>query len=242
MLTKTKGIVFRAIKYGDTSLICDIYTLDLGLRSYIFSGVRKSRTRVSAGLLQPMSLLDLVVYNKEGKDLNRVKEIKVLHPYQQLPYDVRRSSVGLFLIEVARKSIREAHTNPALFRYLLERFILLDTLDTGLGHFHLHTMVGLTRFLGFMPGGTFEPESSTFDLREGLFLRSGYIDPLYRMDIPESEALFQLLGLPDESISDYHIKVEIRDRLLEKLIKYYTYHVERFGELKSLEVLRAVLH
>ncbi|MEO1436303.1 MAG: DNA repair protein RecO [Bacteroidota bacterium] len=242
MLVKTKGIVFRAIKYGDTSLICDIYTLDLGLRSYIFSGVRKSKTRMSAGLLQPMTLLDVVVYNKENKDLNRVKEFKVLHPYQQLPYDVRRSSVGLFLIEVARKSIREASSNPELFRFLIERFLLLDQLETGLSHYHLHAMVGLTRYLGFQPGGTFEAGKSVFDLREGLFHETIRLDPLYNMDHEESQALFQLLNLPDESLTHFRMETDLRNRLLHKLIKYYSYHVERFGDLNSLEVLRAVLH
>lgn len=242
MLVKTKGIVFRAIKYGDTSLICDIYTLDLGLRSYIFSGVRKSKTRMSAGLLQPMTLLDLVVYNRDGKDLNRVKELKVLHPYQQLPYDVRRSSVGLFLIEVARKSIREASSNPELFRFLLERFLLLDQLDTGLGHYHLHAMIGLTRYLGFQPGGDFELGKSIFDLREGLFHETVRLDPLYNMDHDESEALFQLMELEDESVSRFRMETTLRNRLLNKLIKYYSYHVERFGELNSLDVLRTVMH
>ncbi|NBO56051.1 MAG: DNA repair protein RecO, partial [Actinobacteria bacterium] len=41
-LHKTKGLVLRAVKYGDTSLVVTVFTELFGLQSYIVSGVRKS--------------------------------------------------------------------------------------------------------------------------------------------------------------------------------------------------------
>ena len=41
MYSKTKGIVLNSIKYGESSIICRIYTAKLGLQSYLVNGVRK---------------------------------------------------------------------------------------------------------------------------------------------------------------------------------------------------------
>ena len=46
MLLKTRGIVFRAIHYSETSLIVDIYTEERGLQKYIISGVHSPKARV----------------------------------------------------------------------------------------------------------------------------------------------------------------------------------------------------
>jgi DNA repair protein RecO (recombination protein O) len=47
MVIKTRGIVLRAIKYSETSVIADIFTEQFGLRSYIISGVRTSKSKVA---------------------------------------------------------------------------------------------------------------------------------------------------------------------------------------------------
>src|SRR5690606_27448832 len=88
MLLKTRGIVFRSVKYSETSLIVDIYTEEKGLRKYIISGVRKARSSVSAGLFQVMSLVDIVGYEREGKDLNRLKEIRPAYIFRAIPFDL----------------------------------------------------------------------------------------------------------------------------------------------------------
>ena len=45
MITKTRGIVLNYIKYGDTSIICKIYTEQFGLQSYIINGIRNSKSK-----------------------------------------------------------------------------------------------------------------------------------------------------------------------------------------------------
>ena len=55
-----------------------------------------------------MSLVNLVVYHRDDRDLTRIKEVKASHVYQNLPFDVRKSAVGQFMIEIARKTIRES--------------------------------------------------------------------------------------------------------------------------------------
>ena len=119
MLIKTKGIVLKAIKYGETSLIVDIYTEEKGLRKYIVSGVRKQKAKISAGLLQVMSSVEIIAYEKEGKGLNRLKEIRASHIYQSIPMEIRKGAVGLFIAEIAQKTLKEAESNKPLFDFLI---------------------------------------------------------------------------------------------------------------------------
>ena len=62
MITKTRGIVLNYIKYGDTSIICKIYTEQFGLQSYIINGIRKSKSK-NIGLIihfiQVMNFLEI---------------------------------------------------------------------------------------------------------------------------------------------------------------------------------------
>ena len=78
MLIKTRGIILRTLKYGETSLIMDIYTENYGLNSYIVGGVRNKKSTTKSGSLQIMSLVEIVAYHKSAKSLYRIKEISAL--------------------------------------------------------------------------------------------------------------------------------------------------------------------
>jgi len=73
-LHKTKGMVFRTVKYGETSLIVTVYTELFGVQSYLVNGVRTSTKKGPgrANLFQPAAILDLIVYHNELKHLQRI--------------------------------------------------------------------------------------------------------------------------------------------------------------------------
>ena len=106
-LVKTKGLVLRSMKYRESSLICDIYCRELGMRSFIVQGARKQKSRVGAGFFQPMQILSLVVYDQPGASLHRIKEVSASGLFLELQTNIPKSAVGLFLLELARRSIRE---------------------------------------------------------------------------------------------------------------------------------------
>ena len=80
MLKKTAGIVLSHIKYKDTSIIVRIFTRDLGLKAYLVNGVRSLGKGSKIALYQPLTLLDLVVYDKENTGLQRISEAKINTP------------------------------------------------------------------------------------------------------------------------------------------------------------------
>ena len=99
MLHKTKGIVLRTVKYGETSVIVTILTELFGLQSYLVNGVRTGRGKggSKAGMFQPAAILDLVIYHQESKNLNRLKEYNWAFLYRNILSDVISNSIALFL-------------------------------------------------------------------------------------------------------------------------------------------------
>lgn len=221
MLHKTRGVVFRLTKYGETSIIVNIFTELFGLQGYIVNGVRSKSGKNKAALFQPMTLLDLVVYHRETANLNRISEVKCLYPYKSIPQDIRKSSVTVFINEVVNKSIREESHAAELCQFIIDSFIELDTLIAGIENFHLIFLLKLSRLLGFGAHNT----------EEVLGVRA--------TDQDTERILDQLIK------ADYLHSVTItniqRRIILDLLLKFYGDHLESFGEMKSVLVLREVM-
>ena len=106
-LHKTKGIVLKTVKYGETSIIVTIFTELFGIQSYLVNGVRTSTKKGTgkANLFQPSAILDLVVYHNDLKHLNRIKEFKWATIYQHILSDVSKNAVALFMVELLTKCL-----------------------------------------------------------------------------------------------------------------------------------------
>ena len=71
MTHKSKAVILRTVKYGETSLIVTMFTELFGIQSYMVKGVR-SGSKSAAGKIsffQPAALLDLEVYHNPFKTL-----------------------------------------------------------------------------------------------------------------------------------------------------------------------------
>ncbi len=222
MLHKTRGIVFRFTKYGDSSIIVTIFTELFGIQTYIVNGVRSKTAKGKIALYQPLTLLDLVVYYKENASIKRIKEVKCLHQYQTLSTDIRKTSLAMFINEMLNKAVKDESHAREIFEFLLNALILLDHQETALENFHLIFLIKLSRFLGF---GVHQSE-------EILGVRM--------LDRDEEEILKILLTADfTESISLTNAQ---RRNLLEAILRFYTIHIESLGEIKSIQVLKEVMN
>ena len=75
MLIKTRALVLKAVKYGESSLILTMYTSYKGIQQYMISGVGKSKSGKSHNLIRPLNFFDMVAYDKTNATINRIKEI-----------------------------------------------------------------------------------------------------------------------------------------------------------------------
>ncbi|MCX6271487.1 MAG: DNA repair protein RecO [Bacteroidetes bacterium] len=239
-LCTTRGIVLHQTRYSETSLIVKVYTEAFGLASFIFKGVRKTKPVVSPALLQHLSLIELVTNKNVNANLQYVKEIRGFYSYTELPYDIRKSAIAIFLNEILYKSLKEEEPNPDLFDFLITSLQILDLTHQPVSNFHLWFALQLTRFLGILPVGQDQPAKPVFNLKEGIFQFScpdhpHYVEPPYG-------TLFSQFSRP--GFREYYsvsIKASERKQLLLKIIEFYQLHLQGFGSMKSHEVLEEVL-
>lgn len=221
MVHKTRGVVFRFTRYGETSIIVNIFTEMFGLQSYIVNGVRSASARNKIALYQPLTLLELIVYHRPNANINRIKEARCLHPYQTVTSDVRKSAIALFLDELLNKTVKDESHATDLCTFMINSFVMLDTLDLNVENFHLLFMIRLSRLLGF----------GAFNVNEVLGAR--VVDK-------ETEQLLE--KMLDSSYEQPLVITNSRRReVLDLLIKFYADHIGNLGELRSLHVLREVL-
>ncbi len=239
MLTKTKGMVTRCIKYGESSLIFDLYTRDHGRVSMIVGGVRKTRAKTPASVFQLMNWIETVVYLKDPKALNRVKEARLFQHYQHLPFDLKKRSIALFMTEVVQKTIREHEPNHALYQFLLDTFSFLDHTDQPVENLHLVFLLHLTQFLGFLPHGIYSDERPYLDLLKGSFEEKQH--PIYTLDRQASKLLSDLNQHVSATCHHLHISRVQRRKLIDNLITFYKLHLEKMPDIQTHAILADVL-
>ena len=228
MLHKTKGIVINFIPYRETSIIAKIYTEEFGIQTYIENGVRSSRGKNRMALFQPATLLDLVVYMNPKKSIQRISEIKCNHPYETLPYDILKSSIALFIIEILHKTLSEEDSNKPLFNFLWHTLTDLDGASSSFENMHLQFLINFAFYLGFAPQTAKEIGSQ--------FRESGI---LIELSMENRQRLDQLIR--GDNPAEVKIGRNQRNELLNTLLDFYRLHVENLSEIKSLAVLREVL-
>lgn len=221
MLHKTRGVVFRFTKYGDTSIIVTLFTELFGLQSYIVNGVRSKSGKNKIALFQPLTLLDLVVYHREHANINRIKEVKCLYPYQSIPVDIKKSALAMFIIEVVNKTIREESHAQELCEFLIHAFMTLDQIDLGSENFHLIFLLKLSRMLGF----------GAHHVNEVLGAR---------VTTEQNERIIATL-LKSEYTTVVSMQNHQRREILDLVLKFYADHIDNLGDMKSIQILREIL-
>ena len=241
---KTKGIVLRAVKYGETSLIVSIYTELFGLQSYLVNGIRVATRKGggSANHFQPATMLDLVVYHNDLKNLQRIKEFQWAFMYQHILFDVIKNSVALFMIELLQKTIKEPESNPDLFHFIEDALIHLDESEAAVvANFPLFFAAHLTNFFGFRISDEYGEGNTILDLQEGAFISERPLHP-YLLEDPYSQLVSQLLQTQQpHELKEIRINQEKRRILMQAYQLFYALHVPDFGSMKTLPVLKEVL-
>jgi len=240
MLHKTRGIVFKATDYGESSVIVQIFTEKFGLQSYIINGAKKPKAKIGRNMLQPLHLLDLVVYHKNTGSVQRIAELKNSPVLQTIPYDVIKSCIAIFLNEVLYKSIKQQSAEENIFDFVFSAIEWLDHQTSNVANFHLLFLARLTRYLGFYPDRSLINHADYFDLKNGTFSKYKPDTVMY-LSPPHTQNFIRLLQCNFESMDQLKLSNDERRYLIQKLIEYYALHIEGFGNIKSGDVLEEVL-
>lgn len=234
MVHSGRGIVLGFIKYGDSSVIARIFTEDHGLIAFLIQGVFRKKARISSSMLQAFSLLDMVYYFKENRQIQKVKELRATPSVNVLQSDVVKSSLALFACEVLQKTLNNTEKDKALFSLVYNSVIELCQAEKASSLWPHYFLLAIAQVQGFAP--SYKDSGRYFHLKEGVFTNI----PLGERETTNAQETQLLLAILNQAELPNHTRI-LRNNLLDKLISFFAFQTTGFKELKSLPVIRDVL-
>lgn len=243
MIFPTRGIVLKTIKYGETSVIANIFTELFGIQSYLVNGIRTTgKASTSNALLQPSSLLDLNVYHYELKNLQRIKDFKWSYLYLHILSDVTKNAIAMYMIELLHKCLKQPENNPDLFQFCEDSLIHLDQANSFItANFALYFCIHLAHFFGFRLRDNYNEQVTLLDLQEGTFT-SQPPSHGYMLEGVNSFAVSQILKAQRPGdLEEIKLNKTIRNEVLTCMQYYYNFHIQDFGYMKTLPIIQTIL-
>ncbi len=243
LLSNTKGIVMRTVKYGETSLVVTAFTELFGVQSYMVNGVRSSKRSagISIGHLQAGNLLDMTVYQHDRGTLQRIKDCKMLFHGQNLTNSITKNGVMLFVVELLQKCLKQPDPHPELFYFIEDVLQALDEASaTQTANLPLFYMLHLSHFFGFRLMDNYSESCCLLDLHEGQFVPDLPMHSMY-LEKNNSRLVSEMLKVMQVSeLEQFELNRQVRNEIIDMLAGFYAFHVQPFGSMKSLPVLRSL--
>jgi len=247
MTHKTRGIVLRTVKYGETSVVTTIFTEKFGIQTYLVNGIRTLQKKGSkTAMMQPGSILDLEAYHNDLKGMQRIKEFSWSHIYNHIFSDVIINSIAVYVIELLNKTLKQPEANQDLFDFCEDCFLFLDKSTVAdAANFALYFSLQLPQFMGFKiqsPEPQLETETDIYlDLKEGIFSTDKPFHPHFIQGESVRYTIELLKVIHPEELKEIKLNKDIRRSLLTAYQQYYALHLHEFGQMKTMKVLQEVL-
>ena len=238
MIAKSTGLILRQIKYGESSIILEILTAEWGMQSYIVSGVRKKKSRNPAAIYQIMNWIDFVAYFKENQGIKRIKEAKMNFTYGLVPYDPVRRCLGIFLLEVIQKTLKQQNSTPELYHFVYQTFHDLDNQSIYPSNAHVWFLLHLTRHIGIEPHGKYSTSSPYFHKLNGVFsLQADGRSCTEQV----SQFIWKILSSNEPLGADISLHGELRSQIVEEINEFYRYQIEKFPDFRTVNILKHII-
>ena len=233
-----RGVVLNTVKYGDRGLIVQMLTSSHGRQSYMVQGVGSRGRGSKLALFQPMFALEFEGLESTKMQMHRFGDVHTGIVLQSTPFDVKKSTIALFMAEVLHRLVKESEANELLFDFVWGSIEALDAATEGVANFHLWFLSHLCRLLGFSPGNEYMTDA-WFNIAEGLYTLQ---EPPREYRISQENALIlrDMLECDVRYIAEIGLNRHQRVEFLSALVRYYGYHLDTINSVQSIRILQEV--
>ena len=242
-IIKTQAIVLRKINFGDTSRIAQFYSEDYGKISAIIKGARSPKSKTGM-LIDTTNLLQLILYKKESREVQLVKEIDLIKHYTRIRDDYDKLKYASAIIELITNLTLENDHSKRLFEGTVKIFSLLESTDENPKYLFAKYFLFFIKEIGYefqirncnVCGRELQKNSMiSYNHKTGLMCSECSRDRSINFNI--STELFSLLLCLNSRKNKIKYKEEDLNAIIKMLEKFLTYNVNEFKEIKSLKII-----
>lgn len=244
-IVKTKGIILKRIDFSDSSRIASLYTEKLGKLSCIIKGARSPKSK-SGKIADILNLLTVVIYNKEGREVQIISEIDLINHFPKIKADLEASSYAFSISEIIDQLIPEHEPNHKIFlatekilnlinenvdqaQFFFTKYLLFIIKEIGY-EFEFESCSQCSKNLG-------ESDKVGFNYELGFLCGDCSKDHLINFEFEKE--LFNFIICLSKRIEIKNYKSADLDKIIFFLEKYLSYHVDQFKGLKSIKFFKS---
>ncbi len=240
MLCNIECIALRTTKVSDSKNLLSAWSRSHGrITLSIPAGTSKDARRRRA-LSSPLQIFEGVADIRPDRDIYNIRDMRAGATSLVLDPSPQKSLISIFLSEVLDILLRRAEPDSLLSDFLFGSIEALTALDSPLAtaSFHIIFLYRLSHFLGIEP--RLDTEGEYFDLREARFrptlpLHHHYLNP------DESAVLRAISHANYRTAAFISLDRTARNIVLDKILQYYSIHLQSMSGIKSIEILRSLI-
>ena len=245
-LTRCEAVVIRTYPLGDTSRIAVLYSREFGLLRGVAKGARGPKSPFGAGL-EPLSIVDVVLYRKDGRDLDLLSKVDVIVDWRWA--DLARVSHAQAVLEFVDRLVHEVEPDPRLYALVKHALAVLavvpeDELPSITIAFQLHA-AGLLGYAiecarcagcGEAPEGRFAPGRGG-----AVCARCAEGEPMVAVASSEALAALAWIGrTPADALEGAARPLPRAGEMLRLVELHLKSHVTKFSGFRSLAFLLSI--
>ena len=250
MIYNSEALILNTRQYGDTSLICNLFTKKYGRLSIISKGARTLKNPNRA-ILQPAQFIDLHYYYKPGRNIQILKEASINKHFFLIHKNYNKIILSYNIIDIMNQICKTENPNEIIFRLVKT---VLNKIDCSPNNkvqlYYVFFQIQLLKYLGYQPiiGNC---ASCNIKIKEANYSFSiGQLTcnqcATYHHDYKPLLLTTNLLTLI-KKISNTHINLledtiifNIKDlECIKKYLLYYlSFHVVNMKNLKSMSLIK----
>ena len=248
MIYGTEALILSRHSYGDTSLICNLFTKKYGRVSVIAKGARKPKNLNSA-VLQPLQFIDLHYYYKPKRNIQLLKEATINTHFFSTHNDYKKIISSYHVLDITNQICKIESPNTIIFRLI--KCIMIKINDCNHNNIILYSIffkLQLLKYIGYQPMIDFcntcnqKLNNATYNWSIGQLVCIG-CNSNKHADIQFNEQHFNML----RNLSNTHIdKIkqfwDTNDKILDSINKYLLYFISfHIIDLKYLKSNRLAI-
>ena len=250
MIYNSEALILSTRHYGDTSLICNLFTKEYGKLSIISKGARTLKNPNRA-ILQPAQFVDLHYYYKPGRNIQILKEASINQHFFKIHQDYKKIILSYNIIDIANQICTTDNPNKIIFRLIKKVLNKIDLSNHQDIHiYYVFFQIQLLKYLGYQPitehcaSCNTNLKQANYNFTLGQLTCSKCTQPhnYYKPLILTTQLLQLIKKISNTHINvlndNIHYTIDELNTLKQYLLYYLSFHIINIKHLKSMSLIK----